>query len=89
MHEEKKKANAASTSASTKITSYFETKQKIPQTVKRKVTDACVQFVAGDIRPFSAVEGVWFQNLNLFCTRRDTFRLLNKVSSVVLKTSNP
>ena len=27
--------------------------------------------------------------LKLFCTRRDTFRLLNKVSSVVLKTSNP
>ena len=27
--------------------------------------------------------------VRLFCTRRDTFRLLNKVSSVVLKTSNP
>ena len=59
----KKKDHAASTSASTKITSYFETKQKIPQAVKIKVTDACVQFVAGDIRPFSAVEGVEFQNL--------------------------
>ena len=58
MHKKKKKADAASISASTKITSYFETKQKIPQSVKTKVTDACVQFVARDIRPFSAVEGV-------------------------------
>ena len=57
MHEEKK-ADAASTSASTKITLYFEIKQEIPQAVKTKVTDACVQFVGGDIRPFSAVEGV-------------------------------
>ena len=53
----KKKADAAY-SASTKITSYFETIQKIPQAVKTKVTDACVQFAAGDIRPFSAVKDV-------------------------------
>ena len=74
----KKKADAASTSASTKITSYFETKQKIPQAVKTKVTDACVQFVAGDIRPFSAVEGVGFQNLNYLSISLPEQTLLGK-----------
>ena len=78
MHEKKKKTDAASTAASTKITSYFETKQKIPQAVKTKVTEACVQFVAGDIRPFSAVEGVLFQNLNYLSISLPKQTLLRK-----------